>query len=367
MCYNNLYKKMLPSFLIIAVSVLIFTYQPSTAHADKPEIQISVKSSPDAQYSSSRKLSCVLLNGTKDYEKKYAFQATDVTLHASCHGGNMDFILDTSGNLHKSNGNMVELKPKARAELLNQARLLRSQHYGEPLRWSEVNELLPRLAKFTVIDLETGLRFQGQRRAGSSHADVQPLTKSDSETMKKIYGGKWSWSRRAILVQSNGRSFAASMNGMPHGGDGIPDNDFKGHFCIHFIGSTTHSKNNVDLGHQIMATKASGTLSALMMRLTPYQIIDAYFLAGHYRDQGLMSALMLVSSTNVTPIFSGDKIVKHRILEPAPDHVSELAIDIPVESCEEHSGTCINKSTKVFHLRRLTFVDAWQIENISQL
>ena len=60
--------------------------------------------------------------------------------------------------------------------------------------------------------------------------------------MKSIYGGSWSWDRRAILVKYDGHVYAASMNGMPHEDDTISDNDFDGHFCIHFTGSKTHGQ-----------------------------------------------------------------------------------------------------------------------------
>ena len=45
----------------------------------------------------------------------------------------------------------------------------------EASEWNTVKELLPRGAKFTVIDVESGKSFNVQRRAGSRHADVQPL------------------------------------------------------------------------------------------------------------------------------------------------------------------------------------------------
>ena len=51
--------------------------------------------------------------------------------------------------------------------------------------------------------------------------------------MKEIYG-EWSWERRAIIVVVGGRRIAASMAGMPHGAGLIKDNDFPGHFCVHF-------------------------------------------------------------------------------------------------------------------------------------
>ena len=56
--------------------------------------------------------------------------------------------------------------------------------------------------------------------------------------------------RRAILVKYNGHVYAASMNGMPHEDDTISDNDFDGHFCIHFTGSKTHGTQRVDEDHQ---------------------------------------------------------------------------------------------------------------------
>lgn len=40
------------------------------------------------------------------------------------------------------------------------------------------------------------------------------------------------------------------MNGMPHEDDTISDNDFDGHFCIHFTGSKTHGTQRVDEDHQ---------------------------------------------------------------------------------------------------------------------
>ena len=46
------------------------------------------------------------------------------------------------------------------------------------------------------------------------------------------------------------------MNGMPHGTSTI-DNDFGGHFCIHFKNSKTHGTDRVDPDHQKCVTTAS--------------------------------------------------------------------------------------------------------------
>ena len=67
---------------------------------------------------------------------------------------------------------------------------------GELINWSTANKLFSLYTKATITDVETGLNFQVQRRGGSLHADVQPLTKTDTATMKKIYGGSWSWNRK---------------------------------------------------------------------------------------------------------------------------------------------------------------------------
>src|SRR3954452_24149047 len=73
----------------------------------------------------------------------------------------------------------------------------------EVLPWEKVNHILPNETKFTIIDVETGLAFRVQRRAGKQHADVQPLTKEDTQRMKGIYHNQWSWKRRAIIVLIN--------------------------------------------------------------------------------------------------------------------------------------------------------------------
>jgi hypothetical protein len=151
-------------------------------------------------------------------------------------------------------------------------------YYIEMSPWKKVDELLPRKSVFTVIDVETGKRFKVQRRAGSKHADVQPMTFKDTKIMKNIYGGSWSWKRRAVLVYSNDLLIAASMHGMPHGA-GALKNGFPGHFCIHFSGSSTHKTGKPDLSHHLMILKAGGKLEPFLNGLPPRPVLDA-FLAG---------------------------------------------------------------------------------------
>jgi peptidoglycan hydrolase-like protein with peptidoglycan-binding domain len=143
-----------------------------------------------------------------------------------------------------------------------------------------VADIFKRGAVATVYDIGTGISFQVKRTYGTNHADCEPLTAADTEAMKKVYGGSWSWARRAIVVKVSGYEFAASMNGMPHAGldskpegaqvsgraggygygynyDTIKGNNFNGHFCIHFYNSRTHSSNRVDPQHSQMVQKAA--------------------------------------------------------------------------------------------------------------
>ena len=126
----------------------------------------------------------------------------------------------------------------------------------ELLPWSIAREIYTSTA--TVVDVRTGLSFRVRRRGGYNHADSEPLTREDTTIMKRIYGGRWSWERRPIILEVRGRRLAASMNGMPHGGDVIRGNDFDGHFCIHFLGSRTHGSDRVDPQHQAAIRFAAG-------------------------------------------------------------------------------------------------------------
>lgn len=131
--------------------------------------------------------------------------------------------------------------------------------FGELLGWPEVNILFPRGATGTIRDLATGREFKIYRLFGSNHADCEPLTADDTRIMKEIFGGQWTWNRRAALLIYNGKVIACSMNGMPHGrSQHITNNNFNGHFCVHFFNSKTHSKKRVDPLHQAAVRKAAG-------------------------------------------------------------------------------------------------------------
>ena len=126
----------------------------------------------------------------------------------------------------------------------------------EKINWfNEAKNLFKIGTTAKIIDVTTGRSFTVKRTGGYNHADVEPISASDTATMKKMLGS-WSWNRRPIIVVYNGRYLAASMNGMPHSFDKVSGNNFSGHFCIHFAGSRTHGTNRVDEAHQAAVAKA---------------------------------------------------------------------------------------------------------------
>jgi peptidoglycan hydrolase-like protein with peptidoglycan-binding domain len=126
----------------------------------------------------------------------------------------------------------------------------------EKLEWSFVaKEVFNRGMDAVVVDVRTGYAFSVRRTGGTRHADVETLTPLDTAVFHKS-AGNFSWARRPIWVLVGGRRLAASMNCMPHGYDTMPGNDFKGQFCIHFVGSRTHDKNKTDPEHQACIEEA---------------------------------------------------------------------------------------------------------------
>ncbi len=117
-------------------------------------------------------------------------------------------------------------------------------------------EVFPKGTQVTVIDVDTGLSFQARRFGGEYHGDSDPLTADDTAVLKKIAGGKWSWDRHAVWVKIGDRYIAASIHCMPHMADPSSDNNFPGHFCIHFFHSKVHETGKECPRHQAMALKS---------------------------------------------------------------------------------------------------------------
>ncbi|WP_010245715.1 LysM peptidoglycan-binding domain-containing protein [Acetivibrio cellulolyticus] len=149
-----------------------------------------------------------------------------------------------------------------------------SPESGEILDWfSEAQYVFPIGSVGKVIDVKTGKSFAIKRTMGANHADCETLTSLDSNMMKEIFGGYWNWTRRAFVLEFNGRRFAISIAGMPHAGvDGVPymqnvsnrsdnygygpnydtisGNGIDGHFDLYFLNGVRHVDNQIDASHQ---------------------------------------------------------------------------------------------------------------------
>lgn len=126
----------------------------------------------------------------------------------------------------------------------------------ERLEWFANAGTIPKGAIFTIKDIATGRTFSVKRWSGANHLDAEPLTAKDTQALKDIFGGGWSWDRRSVLVKYNDHVYAASINGMPHGTTTIDNNKFDGHICVHFHNSKTHDTNRVDQAHQNAVSRA---------------------------------------------------------------------------------------------------------------
>ncbi|MFB4165305.1 hypothetical protein ACE1TI_16215 [Alteribacillus sp. JSM 102045] len=242
--------------------------------------------------------------------------------------------------------------------------IVREQYYGDMLPWEDVRSLLPHKVKFQVIDLDTGLSFRVQKRAGNQHADVQPLTRKDTQIMKEIYGNSWSWKRRAILVNTNDRMIAASMHGMPHGGGGL-SNGFPGHFCIHFAGSITHRTKNSDPTHRLMVLKASGKLAEYRNEMNPYEIIDLFITAINQSDPYMLQ--MTLSEPHTLQMAAILKrmdrmgmVSKHTSFKKLKK-LPIVALEVPVELQSYQRDQGKERKSYTFILTRDVITNRWEI------
>ena len=111
----------------------------------------------------------------------------------------------------------------------------------ELLDWSVVRTMIQRNTTIPVIDVRTGRTYNIKCFSIYDHADVETVTSEDTEIFFDIRNGVRSWAARPVWVLIGDRLIAASLHGMPHDVDFIPNNGVNGHFCLHFLGSTTTS------------------------------------------------------------------------------------------------------------------------------
>ncbi|MGM7702712.1 hypothetical protein ACSVDE_13370 [Pseudalkalibacillus sp. Hm43] len=223
--------------------------------------------------------------------------------------------------------------------------------------WEDTSEIIPRGSSFEVVDYETGLYFQVQRRAGSRHADVQPLTKVDTSIMKAIYDGKWSWKRRAIFIRKGTHLIPASMHGMPHGAGALANN-FPGHFCIHLPKSTTHRSSKEDPSHQLMIMKASDRLDDYIEHASSEQMANVFMLAVNQEDDSIIQKTIESSAHNALLenlffIFPDRPFSK---VDHKDFHLAEFPVEITVST-----GKGLEKRKAMLTVERTSLTGRWYV------
>jgi hypothetical protein len=132
----------------------------------------------------------------------------------------------------------------------------------ELLHWDVARYYMTIGVAATIIDVRTGLTWQVASFSNGRHADVETLTAEDTAIMLQAFGGRWSWEPRPVVVVINGRSIAASINGMPHAQQTRSGNNMNGHVCLHFLGSRTNNGNRShERDHQNAVQEAYRTAS----------------------------------------------------------------------------------------------------------
>ncbi len=350
--------------LFLVIILFFFAIPCPTLASNKHSIYISVSSSPHAPRISTWKVTDnarlakeILRAPTKKTKAQPEFPRATIRI------GKRTYVYDSLARMFEpAKKRRILLSTAAQNALSAYVDHVEQQHYGQLLAWQAVRQHFSRMAYADVIDLETGERFRVQRRAGSRHADVQPLTRQDTDTMKRIYQGKWSWRRRAILVLVNGKSYAASMHGMPHGAGAIANNGFPGHFCIHFAGSTTHTRSEPDPSHSLMIMKAAGKLPMQFMAAEPHQLVDWFLTALHEHDESIWGQMMPDNPLPVDP--ANLEAFKLDSKEVPIGDVSLLTASIPVKVRYHEKGKREQTETWCFYLTRSSQVERWKITDI---
>ncbi|QUH25673.1 LysM peptidoglycan-binding domain-containing protein [Serpentinicella alkaliphila] len=131
--------------------------------------------------------------------------------------------------------------------------------FGELLDWwTEAQYVVPINKTFKIIDFNTGKEWFAKRTIGANHADCEPLTAKDAAIMKEVWGGNFSWARRPVIIEVDGRRLAASASSLPHDIQYITNNNFNGHFDLYFLNSTRHVDGKGDPEHQKNLLMAAG-------------------------------------------------------------------------------------------------------------
>ena len=180
------------AFLICS---LCYTDPVFGAHSQQEEVTISVQSSPSASYVTSVTIqSRPFVKGIADARqsdgKGVGTWAADVTLTLKRGDHTLSWIVDEDGTLlDLEKQKRLHPSPPVQRKLQVIADQLRIKHYGDLTAWPEVDTVLPKKARFQIIDLETGLTFRVQKGRGPTRRRAAPYAGRHQKRLKKFTTG----------------------------------------------------------------------------------------------------------------------------------------------------------------------------------
>lgn len=199
--------------------------------------------------------------GIKTYRALVAFQSAN-KLSADGIAGSKTWNKLTSSGAIASDG--ATAKPAATPTVnvnASQSYLPRASAVRYANWYDEIRAVARKYPYATVYDFSTGISWQVHMFSLGKHADSETVTAADTAKMLQAFG-KNTWNPKAVwVVFADGSIYMASTHSMEHGVEHNPNNNFEGHFCIHFprtaaevaaIGpyATSHQKK-IDEGWQI--------------------------------------------------------------------------------------------------------------------
>ena len=151
-------------------------------------------------------------------------------------GSCVSFTTGPSGAIYGSMG-YVAAPSKSQIKLL---------HWQDDIK----NQLLAYHDAILCYDPATGISWSLTVIALGRHCDVEPTTAEDTYAMNAAFGGVTTWTPKPVYVRlPNGTWTVATTHNVAHGINPIPDNDFEGQNCVHFLRDMSETeKNDPDYG-----------------------------------------------------------------------------------------------------------------------
>lgn len=120
-------------------------------------------------------------------------------------------------------------------------------HRGKGVDWYDVKSLLTADKPYQLTNCYTGQTANVYFLGGAYHAEMQPVTASDTSTINGWVGSTNSYYKCAVLVNVDNKQIAASVQ---WGNE---------HLCVYFTNSKSHASGLIDVEHATLVALATDT------------------------------------------------------------------------------------------------------------